>query len=476
MTGTGGIGTKGLNTDARCELQGPLADFQLPEPVDPRTLDLETILDAFCLLQPDGMALLLLGTVMRAPLCHFQPATCSVYLQGTTGTYKSAIAGVLQGFYGPKFDGAHLPANWSSTGNALEKTAFLAKDCLLVVDDFVARGTRQEVAYTHRNAERLLRAQGNQSGRSRMTSKAEIRNAFYPRGIVLATGEDVPNGHSLQARMVLISIAKGDIDTQVLSKLQKTVRDGMLATVMATFIQWLATEAKDDKLVEFIETTTDCYRQNIGTGGHARMQDNLANLLSGLRAFLDFAEEAGEVSSSKIEECFTLASKAAANLAALQKSIDKEASDAQRFIELIQIAVASGKAHFEYKDGGQPSKPRPMGWREVETNTGVRSEAMGSRIGWADDDTIYLDPGASLSIVKAISSSLDNHLGSSQMAIGKSLREAGLLKQHETGRNTAKVSIIGSRKNVYALELSNIFDLDNSKVKPVGYSDQDIPF
>ena len=476
LTGTGGIGTKGLNTDARCELQGPLADFQLPEPVDPRTLDLETILDAFCLLQPDGMALLLLGTVMRAPLCHFQPATCSVYLQGTTGTYKSAIAGVLQGFYGPKFDGAHLPANWSSTGNALEKTAFLAKDCLLVVDDFVARGTRQEVAYTHRNAERLLRAQGNQSGRSRMTSKAEIRNAFYPRGIVLATGEDVPNGHSLQARMVLISIAKGDIDTQVLSKLQKTVRDGMLATVMATFIQWLATEVKDDKLVEFIETTTDCYRQNIGTGGHARMQDNLANLLSGLRAFLDFAEEAGEVSSSKIEECFTLASKAAANLAALQKSIDKEASDAQRFIELIQIAVASGKAHFECKDGGQPSNPRPMGWREVETNTGVRSEAMGSRIGWADDDTIYLDPGASLSIVKAISSSLDNHLGSSQMAIGKSLREAGLLKQHETGRNTAKVSIIGSRKNVYALELSNIFDLDNSKVKPVGYSDQDIPF
>ena len=476
LTASGGIGTKGLNRDASCELQGPLADLQLQDPVDPRTLDLEAVLDAFYLLQPDGMALLLLGTVMRAPLCHFQPATCSVYLQGTTGTYKSAIAGVLQGFYGSKFDGAHLPANWSSTENALEKTAFLAKDCLLVVDDFVARGTRQEVAYMHRKAERLLRAQGNQSGRSRMTSKAEIRNAFHPRGIVLATGEDVPNGHSLQARLVLISIAKGDIDTKVLSKLQKMVRDGTLATVMATFVQWLAAEAKDDKLVEFIEITADCYRHNIGTGGHARMQDNLANLLIGLRAFLDFAEEAGEVSSSKIETCFSFASKAAANLAALQTSIDKEASDAQRYVELIQIAVSSGKAHIEGKHGGQPSNPRILGWREVETNTGARSEAMGTRIGWADDDTIYLDPGASLSIVKAIASSLDNHLGSSQLAIGKSLREAGLLKQHETGRNTAKVSLLGSRRNVYALELSNIFDLDNSKVNPVGYSDEDIPF
>jgi hypothetical protein len=158
---------------------------------------------------------------------------------------------VLQGFWGPKFDGAHLPANWSSTGNALEKTAFLAKDCLLVVDDFVARGTKQEVAKTHTNAERLLRAQGNQSGRSRMTSTAEIRNAFYPRGIILATGEDIPNGHSLQARLVIINMARGDIDTKVLSRLQKLVRDGTLAT----FVQWLAAEAKANRLLELIEIT-----------------------------------------------------------------------------------------------------------------------------------------------------------------------------------------------------------------------------
>ena len=150
------------------------------------------------------MALLFyLGLLCARLLCHFQPATCSVYLQGTTGTYKSADRWRAAGFlWFESLMALHLPANWSSTGNALEKTAFLAKDCLFVVDDFVARGTRQEVAYTHRNAERLLRAQGNQSGRSRMTRKAEIRNAFHPRGIVSATGEDVPNGHSLQARLV----------------------------------------------------------------------------------------------------------------------------------------------------------------------------------------------------------------------------------------------------------------------------------
>ena len=476
LTDSGSIGTKGLKLDASCELQGPLADFNLPAPIDPRTLDLEGILEAFSHLQRDGVALVLLGAVMRATLCHFQPATCSVYLQGTTGTFKSAAAGVLQGFWGPKFDGAHLPANWSSTGNALEKTAFLAKDCLLVVDDFVARGTKQEVAKTHTNAERLLRAQGNHSGRSRMTLKADIRNAFYPRGIILATGEDIPNGHSLQARLVIVNVARGDIDTQVLSALQKLVRDGTLAKVMATFVQWLAVEAKADKLVEFIEIISECNRDNIGTGGHARMKDNLASLLTGLKMFLDFAEEAGEVSSSKIESFMDLGTKAARSLEVLQTAIDQEASDAQRYIELIRVAVSSGKAHLESKHGGEPSNPRTLGWRQLDTHTGFRSEAMGSRIGWVDQNIIYIEPGASLSVVKAIASSLDNHLGSSLQAIGKSLREAGLLSHYDKGRNTAKVSLLGARRNVYALSLSDVFDLDDGVVNPIGYSDDDIPF
>ena len=476
LTHTGGIGTKGLNLDASCELQGPLGDFSLPTPVDPRTLDLEGILEAFRDLQKDGTALVLLGAAMRAVLCHFHPATCSVYLQGTTGTFKSAAAGVLQGFWGSKFDGANLPANWSSTGNALEKTAFLAKDCLLVVDDFVARGTRQEVAYTHRNAERLLRAQGNQSGRSRMTAKAEIRNAFYPRGIVMCTGEDVPNGHSLQARLVIINVARGAIDTSVLSQLQKLARSGHLATIMASFVQWLAAEAKANKLTESIDMALECDHENIGSGGHARTQDNLANLLTGLRVFLDFAEDAGEMSSSKVQEFMDSATDAARSLGAMQASIDQEASDAQRFLELIRVAVSSGKAHIESKFGGEPENPRTLGWRKVETYGGFRSEAMGSRIGWADKDAIYIDPGASLSIVKAIASSLDNHLGSSQLAIGKSLSEAGLLTQHEKGRNTAKVSILGHRPNVFALRISDIFELDGSTVNPIGSSDDDIPF
>jgi hypothetical protein len=477
LTTSGGIGTKGLNEDARCELQGPLADFNLPAPVDPRTLGLEEILGAFRDLHKDGIGLVLLGAVMRSTLCHFQPATCSVFLQGTTGTFKSAVAGVLQGFWGTKFDGAHLPANWSSTGNALEKTAFLAKDALLVVDDFVARGTRQEVARTHANAERLLRAQGNQAGRSRMTSKAELRNASHPRGIVLATGEDVPNGHSLQARLVITNVARGAIDTAVLTELQKLARDGVLFKVMAGFVQWLAVEAKRNALLEFINMALEIDRENIGTGGHARTQDNLANLLMGLRVFLDFAEDAGEMSHETKEIFMDVATAAARGLADLQAAIDHEASDAQRFVELMRAAISSGKAHIEGSRGGQPDHSRALGWREVDTGiVGKRVESMGTRIGWVDGEELYIDPSAALSVIKALASGLDNHLGSSERAIAKSLREAGLLSRCDKGRNTAKVSVLGARRSVYVFRMSDILDLDSSTANAIGYDPADIPF
>jgi len=108
---------------------------------------------------------------------------------------------VYQSFFGPKFSGFHLPENWTSTGNAIERKAFLTKDAVMVVDDFVTRGTPNDVARSHSAAERLIRSQGNQAGRDRLNSQAQLKGAYHSRGLIIATGEDLPNGHSLQARM-----------------------------------------------------------------------------------------------------------------------------------------------------------------------------------------------------------------------------------------------------------------------------------
>ena len=85
-----------------------------------------------------------------------------------------------------------LPASWSSTANALEAIAFAAKDALLTVDDFAPSGGQNDINRYHKEAERLFRGQGNSAGRLRMRADSSLRPEKAPRGMILATGEDIP--------------------------------------------------------------------------------------------------------------------------------------------------------------------------------------------------------------------------------------------------------------------------------------------
>jgi hypothetical protein len=106
----------------------------------------------------------LFAAVYRAPLGEMVPVDLSVFLAGPTGTQKTELTAMAQAHYGAAFNGRRLPANWSSTENALEKQSFAAKDAIFTVDDFAPAGTSNDVARLHRVADRLLRAQGNRSG------------------------------------------------------------------------------------------------------------------------------------------------------------------------------------------------------------------------------------------------------------------------------------------------------------------------
>src|SRR4029078_2675911 len=81
----------------------------------------------------------------------------SLHLAGRTGTGKSELAAVLQQHFGARMNARNLPGNWSSTANALEASAFAAKDCIFVVDDFLPTGTLFDVQHLNREADRLLR-------------------------------------------------------------------------------------------------------------------------------------------------------------------------------------------------------------------------------------------------------------------------------------------------------------------------------
>jgi hypothetical protein len=178
---------------------------------------------------PDTVTVPLLAAVFRAVLggCDF-----SIHLSGPSGAGKSELTALVQSFFGASFDARHLPGSWSSTANALEGLAFAAKDAVVVVDDFAPTGGMNDADRTHRDADRLFRAQGNRSGRLRMRQDGTLRAAKPPRGLIVSSGEDLPRGQSLRARVLVVDVGPGDVDWRRLTHYQADAREGRYAAVL----------------------------------------------------------------------------------------------------------------------------------------------------------------------------------------------------------------------------------------------------
>src|SRR5262249_34457909 len=169
----GATGAAGLPAAIPVSLPEPLAGFRLPAPPDGDVLH-DAVRASLGLLGlgPDRATFPLLAAVYRAVLGD---TDFSLHLAGPTGCFKSEAAALAQQHFGPGLDARHLPANWSSTGNALEALAFTAKDALMVVDDFCPTGSASDVQRYHREADRLFRGQGNRAGRQRLRADASLR-------------------------------------------------------------------------------------------------------------------------------------------------------------------------------------------------------------------------------------------------------------------------------------------------------------
>ena len=88
------------------------------------------------------------------------------------------------------------------------------------------------------------------------------------------------------------------------------------------------------------------------------------------------------------------------------------------------------------------------------------------------------EPRAAVSVIRSLSSSNGNYLGSTERALTKALREANMLAKCDADRPTTKVTVEGIRKRVICLPLSLIIEQDGPEPKTTtsNYSGDDIPF
>src|SRR5262249_25022379 len=188
-------------------------------------------------LAPDRITVPLLGAVYRAVLV---PADYALHLCGQAGVSKTELAALAQQHHGAGLNARHLPGSWSSTGNSLETLAHAAADALLTVDDFAPGGSAADVARMNREADRLLRAEGNGAGRGRCRTDGTLCASRPPRGTILSTGEDAPRGPSLRARLLVLELSRGELNWAPVTAAQHAAAAGQYAQALAGYLRWLA--------------------------------------------------------------------------------------------------------------------------------------------------------------------------------------------------------------------------------------------
>ena len=220
----------------RVVLSGKLARHKFPQiPTDLEELRVAVQwgFDLWDLL-PDVVSIPSVAGVYRSVLGD---TDFSIHLFGPTGLGKTTFADLLMGFFG-KGLGAKDRTNYESTAYSIERQAFSLKDQVVVLDDYLGTPEHQKILAF------IGRVAANASGRGRLSSDGTLIGDRPPRGLIVSTGEALPVGVSLNARILTLPIKEGhglDLeDPSLLNDAQSASREGTLAIAMAAFIRWLA--------------------------------------------------------------------------------------------------------------------------------------------------------------------------------------------------------------------------------------------
>jgi Domain of unknown function (DUF3854) len=418
---TGAIGA----TDCEVDLGPELARYSLPaEPIDPVGA-LKASLDLLRSdIAPASLMVPLWASVYRAPTASVLPVDVLIWIEGITGSFKSTLAALYLGHYGP-FERITLPGAWSSTANQLERRAFLLKDTCFVIDDWAPSALdARELEY---KAERLIRAAGNRAGRGRLRADLTERPAHPPRGLIISTGEQRPSGQGLLARMLVLEADKAEVKMDLLSRAQATA--ARLPHAMAAYLAWLVPQ-----MPTLPKTLADAFataRQEImADATHLRVPEAIAHLYLGIDLGLSCAVDLGAASAQEADDLRRFALDTLKALSAKQGALIASEKPTHRFLRVLATLLAQGRAALLPREGGSEAV---MGKAEM--------------LGWQDADALYLLPEAAWHAVVRFCRETGEPFPIREERFRRDLEREGLAEGQE-GRRTANLRIAGKQRRV----------------------------
>jgi hypothetical protein len=258
-------------------------------------------------------------------------------------------------------------------------TCFHAKDVMLAIDDFAPQSDPVEARKVASIANYIIRNVGNRDGRGRLNPDLSQRGSHPPRGVVVSTGELLPDIRSIRARVYVINIQPGDVDIDTLTAAQAEA--ARYPHAMAGYLRWVADQW--DFLAQYLpqkqlELRTSVLKEMAGS--HLRIPEVLATLYLGLDLMLAYTAEVGALTEAEVQELRDRgweALKADAEAQARRAEMERPTVC---FFEVLRDLLAQGKVRLEVRDGiGQIGG----------------GESGSELLGWYDDGYVYLLPGAS---------------------------------------------------------------------------------
>jgi hypothetical protein len=372
------------------------------------------------------------------------------YLWGTTGSFKSTLIALLLSHYG-HFEPKGLPANFRSTGKAIEEMAFQAKDTLLVVDDLYPAKNPKERTQMEGILEYIARNQGDRAGRDRLTSKIALMAGHPPRGLIVASGEVQPLSGSSLARNLVLHIQKEDINQERLSKAQ--AQKALLPHAMVGYLQWLAPQLDNlpSHLSEdFERLRTEATKESKTRTRHRRLDETVASLFLGLNIFFRYAVDEGAISENEaakhLETAWTTFNEVADELAV----IAEREEPTKRFFEALLELMALGRIYFATMEDVTPE---------------IAERTIGAvKIGWGPDEkgVYYLLYGPAWEAVTRYLRTQEEGLSLSKSSLLDSMEQKGLLDRSQGDRRVIKKKIAGEQYRVLPL-LEKAFKLEEGE-------------
>ncbi|MFZ2168842.1 MAG: cell wall-binding protein, partial [Methylococcaceae bacterium] len=381
-----------------------------------------------------------------------RPSDFAIWINGFTGAHKSSIAAVALSFFGD-FIGKDFPGNGSDTAYALMTKLYQAKDTLFVADEFKAAGGPIEKNKMTALVDHLVMSTGNCSGRSRLNADATLKQSPWNRSMTIFTAEDVFGSQSTLARLLILTMAKDDVDLDILTNLQSVAH--LFPSVTSAYIKWLI-QRMDRLKVDYPKMVTQSSRVAANAGfakSHPRASEIYGNLITGLYVFFDFLEDAGAISSEMANVLIGDAETALQQAFLDQGAYQTDQDEVERFLQLLRAVLSSGNGHISCRlnMGPPPTRPYSKGWRDSGTDAiGDKIlKPMGDCLGYFCEETesdtaeFWLDQESTFKAIQTFARSQGDALSISLTTLWRRLHEKGYIKKVEPhkGRSLPRLTV-----------------------------------